>query len=78
MAMTNKIPASVEAPASFGGLQLRVAVLCGLIQTLDGYDLSAIGLAVPTLELTTKNATEASGTTSGNSLDTCLDYSLTI
>jgi len=49
MAMTNKIPASVEAPASFGGLQLRVAVLCGLIQTLDGYDLSAIGLAVPSL-----------------------------
>ena len=41
MAMTNKLPESVEAPASFGGLQLRVAVLCGLIQTLDGYDLSA-------------------------------------
>ncbi len=49
MAMTNKMPAAVEAPASFGGLQLRVAVLCGLIQTLDGYDLSAIGLAVPSL-----------------------------
>src|SRR5262252_4356119 len=48
MAMTNKMP-SVEAPASFGGLQLRVAVLCGLIQALDGYDLSAIGLAVPSL-----------------------------
>ena len=48
MAMTNKMP-SVEAPASFGGLQLRVAVLCGLIQALDGYDLSAIRLAVPSL-----------------------------
>src|SRR5437868_2519278 len=37
------------APATFGGLQLRVAMLCGLIQALDGYDLSAIGLAVPSL-----------------------------
>ena len=46
--MTNKVPAIAE-PATFGGLQLRVAVLCGLIQALDGYDLSAIGLAVPSL-----------------------------
>ena len=49
MAMTNTVPGSVEAPATFGRLQLRVAVLCGLIQALDGYDLSAIGLAVPSL-----------------------------
>lgn len=34
---------------SFSGVQVRVAVLCGLIQALDGYDLSAIGLAVPSL-----------------------------
>ncbi|HEY2874563.1 MAG TPA: aromatic acid/H+ symport family MFS transporter [Reyranella sp.] len=26
---------------------LRVAVLCGLVQMLDGYDLSAVGLAAP-------------------------------
>jgi MFS transporter, AAHS family, 4-hydroxybenzoate transporter len=46
------IAKSVEgstAPVTFGGLQARVAVLCGLIQMLDGYDLSAIGLAVPSL-----------------------------
>ena len=48
MAMTNKVSATAD-PAAFGGLQLRVAVLCGLIQALDGYDLSAIGLAVPSL-----------------------------
>ena len=49
MAMTNKMPGSVGSPASFGGIQLKVAILCGLIQMLDGYDLSAIGLAVPSL-----------------------------
>ncbi len=49
MAMTNKIPGSVDSPATFGGVQLKVAILCGLIQMLDGYDLSAIGLAVPSL-----------------------------
>jgi AAHS family 4-hydroxybenzoate transporter-like MFS transporter len=48
MAMTNKVGAAAD-PQTFGGLQLRVAVLCGLIQALDGYDLSAIGLAVPSL-----------------------------
>src|SRR5437660_11303100 len=47
--MTNKIPGAAESPATFGGVQLRVAILCGLIQALDGYDLSAIGLAVPSL-----------------------------
>ena len=49
MAMTNKIPGSVDSPATFGGVQIKVAILCGLIQMLDGYDLSAIGLAVPSL-----------------------------
>jgi AAHS family 4-hydroxybenzoate transporter-like MFS transporter len=48
MAMTNKMSAAADSQ-TFGGLQLRVAVLCGLIQALDGYDLSAIGLAVPSL-----------------------------
>jgi MFS transporter, AAHS family, 4-hydroxybenzoate transporter len=35
--------------ASLSALQIRVAVLCGLIQMLDGYDLTAIGLAAPSL-----------------------------
>src|SRR5438105_15410501 len=49
MAMTNKIPGAAESPATFGGVQLKVAVLCGRIQALDGYDLRAIGPAVPSL-----------------------------
>ena len=32
-----------------GALQIRVALLCALIQALDGYDISAIGMAVPSL-----------------------------
>ena len=32
-----------------GGLQIRVAVLCGLVQMCDGYDLNAIAWAVPSL-----------------------------
>jgi MFS transporter, AAHS family, 4-hydroxybenzoate transporter len=32
-----------------GGLQIRVAVLCTLIQICDGYDVSSIGYAVPSL-----------------------------
>jgi AAHS family 4-hydroxybenzoate transporter-like MFS transporter len=32
-----------------GGLQLRVAVLCTLIQMCDGYDVGSIGWAVPSL-----------------------------
>jgi len=28
---------------------VRVAVLCGLVQMLDGYDLSAVGLAAPAI-----------------------------
>lgn len=32
-----------------GALQLRVAVLCGLAQMFDGYDISAIGMAAPSL-----------------------------
>ncbi len=43
---------SVEAALEdqrFGPLQLRVAVLCGLAQLFDGYDLSAIGMAAPAM-----------------------------
>ncbi|MBV9824062.1 MAG: MFS transporter [Alphaproteobacteria bacterium] len=32
-----------------GPLQIRVALLCGLIQTCDGYDLNSIAWAVPSL-----------------------------
>ena len=32
-----------------GGLQIRVAVICGLIQMCDGYDVGSIGWAVPSL-----------------------------
>jgi AAHS family 4-hydroxybenzoate transporter-like MFS transporter len=32
-----------------GGLQIRVAALCTLIQICDGYDISSIGWAVPSL-----------------------------
>ena len=32
-----------------GGLQIRVAALCTLVQICDGYDVNAIGIAVPSL-----------------------------
>src|SRR6476469_9027387 len=32
-----------------GGLQLRVAALCALVQICDGYDLNAVAWAVPSL-----------------------------
>ncbi len=32
-----------------GGLQIRVVILCGLVQMCDGYDLNAIAWAVPSL-----------------------------
>src|ERR1700733_4798454 len=32
-----------------GSLQIRVAVICGLIQMCDGYDIGSIGWAVPLL-----------------------------
>jgi MFS transporter, AAHS family, 4-hydroxybenzoate transporter len=32
-----------------GALQIRVAVICGLIQMCDGYDVGSIGWAVPSL-----------------------------
>src|ERR1700683_3381292 len=32
-----------------GSLQIRVAVICGLIQMCDGYDVGSIGWSVPSL-----------------------------
>ena len=32
-----------------GGIQIRVAVICGLIQMCDGYDVGSIGWSVPSL-----------------------------
>ncbi len=32
-----------------GGLQIRVAIICGLIQMCDGYDVGSIGWSVPSL-----------------------------
>ena len=32
-----------------GPLQLRVAILCGFAQMFDGYDVSSIGMAAPSL-----------------------------
>jgi AAHS family 4-hydroxybenzoate transporter-like MFS transporter len=32
-----------------GGLQIRVASICGLIQMCDGYDVGTIGWSVPSL-----------------------------
>ena len=32
-----------------GGLQLRVAAVCALVQVCDGYDVNAIGVSVPSL-----------------------------
>lgn len=35
--------------ASFGWLQLTVAILCGLVMVIDGYDLVAMGMVVTSL-----------------------------
>src|ERR1700758_5612175 len=32
-----------------GGLQIRVAALCALVQICDGYDINSIGVSVPPL-----------------------------
>lgn len=40
---------SALASQRIGALQLRVAVLCGLAQMFDGYDISAVGMAAPSL-----------------------------
>ncbi len=44
------ISRSVDGVASAASVSaVRVAVLCGLVQMLDGYDLSAVGLAAPAI-----------------------------
>src|SRR5689334_21846974 len=44
------ISRSVDASPVVGtGIAVRVAVLCGLVQMLDGYDLAAVGLAAPAI-----------------------------
>ena len=49
MAFAQRADSATSEGAGLSGLQIGVALLCGLIQMLDGYDLSAIGLVVPTL-----------------------------
>jgi AAHS family 4-hydroxybenzoate transporter-like MFS transporter len=49
MAPAQKLGVGAPDKAVLSSLQIRVAVLCALIQMLDGYDLSAIGLAAPAL-----------------------------
>jgi len=49
MAFAQRTEAAASDRTALTGLQIGVAVLCGLIQMLDGYDLSAIGLAAPSL-----------------------------
>src|SRR5579862_1831449 len=43
------ISRGVGGASAVSGGAVRVAVLCGLVQMLDGYDLSAVGLAAPSL-----------------------------
>ncbi|HEX4369662.1 MAG TPA: MFS transporter [Rhodopila sp.] len=50
--MTTTSPSATEAALEgqrIGALQLRVAAICLLAQTFDGYDLSSIGMAAPAL-----------------------------
>src|SRR6516165_1545598 len=49
MALAERFDPVPAEETGLSGVQIRVAVLCALIQMLDGYDLSAIGLAVPSL-----------------------------
>ncbi|HEV2302940.1 MAG TPA: MFS transporter [Stellaceae bacterium] len=51
MAETRVLSATEHALENqrLGGLQIRVAVLCGLIQMCDGYDVGSIGWSVPSL-----------------------------
>jgi MFS transporter, AAHS family, 4-hydroxybenzoate transporter len=48
MATTSSAEAAIENQR-LGGLQLRVAALCALVQICDGYDLNAVAWAVPSL-----------------------------
>ena len=44
MAMSRSVDGASAVPGA-----VRVAVLCGLVQMLDGYDLAAVGLAAPAI-----------------------------
>jgi MFS transporter, AAHS family, 4-hydroxybenzoate transporter len=50
--MANTAVSAAEAALEnqrIGSLQLRVAVLCTLVQICDGYDINSVGWAVPSL-----------------------------
>jgi AAHS family 4-hydroxybenzoate transporter-like MFS transporter len=50
--MAGAYPSSAEtalAGQRLGALQIRVAILCALAQGFDGYDISAVGMAAPSL-----------------------------
>ena len=50
--MTGGHASSTEAALAgqrIGALQLRVAIFCAFAQAFDGYDISAIGMAAPSL-----------------------------
>ena len=49
MALAQKHGPADQNAADLATMHVKVAVLCCLVQTLDGYDLSAIGLAAPSL-----------------------------
>src|SRR5438105_8830543 len=41
--------AALIGSRSFGAFQLRIVVLCGMVQFLDGFDTQALGYAGPAL-----------------------------
>ena len=50
--MSGEVRSSVEEALEnqpFGALQLRVVLLCALVQAFDGFDLGTIGMAAPSL-----------------------------
>jgi len=50
--MSGEVRSAVEEALEnqpFGALQLRVVLLCALVQAFDGFDLGTIGMAAPTL-----------------------------
>ena len=52
MAMVEPVLSATERALEnqrLGGLQIRVAALCTLVQICDGYDIGSIGIAVPAL-----------------------------
>src|SRR5215831_113936 len=41
--------AEIIGAQRFGGFQLRIVILCGLVQFLDGFDTQALAYAAPAL-----------------------------